>query len=204
MKRFIVFAVLSLLPLALACGATHWPLRVPEGPDGSVEWIWQTEAGTTYYVPGRGYTWAVDVDRSVRVPGRQHVLAAIPTTTQPLTWVQPITDADHGLAAVGAGYVYEIHCILQTTASDASFPTLYVAGFDQSSASQPTNGATPIYGSVSGGLTTAGNDVTFADQTYPAVTFSSGLMLALSTTPDTFTAPTAGNQMRCDVKLKMP
>lgn len=193
---------LALLVLfCAACAASAH--AVSTTPPGS--WVWYVpDAGYAYYTPDSGtYTWAQPT--AARAPtSPRRFGAATPSTWQ---WVSPVIDADHGSLATGAGFVYDIHCVLtQLTdaAADAGGSTpLYVMGFDSSASSQPDGGTAPLFGITSGGLSAIGNDVTYADEQFShgTVQFTNGLLIAVSTTADTFTAPAAGNQIRCDAKL---
>lgn len=203
MRRFVVLAVMFAVGIVGACAArSPVPAASPGPVDASVTWAWQTEAGTTWYTPGRGWTWAMH-DAPVQTRrsnmGPLFAATAAPSTFQ---YIPPTIDASYGLMVNGAGYISNVHCILTVAASDAG-ASLYIMGIDTSSSSQPTNGTVPIYGVVSGAMSSVGNDVTFSDTQTPAtITFANGLMLALSSTADTFTAPSAGNQIRCDAKVR--
>lgn len=199
------FAAAVLTSLVLGLLACHRTQPAPTNPPGS--WVWYSGQGVyTYWTPspdgGLGtWTWASPPRAApTSVPhAPPHVLGAATPATW--TWVA-ITGADHGSIATSAGYLFDIHCVLTVLAGGQATP-LYVMGFDQSATTVPSNGTAPIAGLGSGGLSAAGNDVAYDDEEYAhgTINFTSGLLLALSTTDDTFTAPTAGNQMRCDAKV---
>ncbi len=179
-----------LIALLLSLVACSHPAPSAPLPDG--QWAYRYNDGGMAYYNGRSWSYGV-VDKQVPHP---LLAAAAPATYQ---WVTPITAASYGLMATGSGTVYEAHCVVKTIASGE---TLYVYFIDSSSSSQPTNGTTSINGGVSGGLTAAGNEVTWSDQTLPVLTYANGIVIAASTTPDTFTAPNVSDVLRCDLKTR--
>jgi hypothetical protein len=206
LRTFVLLSILFGM-LLIACAAAAPRLGSPEAyqPEPG-SWIWRQEGGsTTWYLADSGrYVWLSDggvVWGPSPLATHRTIFAATATPTT-WTWVPPTIDSSYGQMATGSGTAYELHCILTVLAAADASPPLYIMAFDTSSSSQPSGGTTPIAGGVSGALTTQGTDVTFSDQTYPALTYKNGLLLALSSTADTFTAPTAGNQIRCDAKLR--
>jgi hypothetical protein len=204
-----VAIITTIVATALIACATHQPhptaATATATPDATT-WTWYDDktGGYTWYVPGRGYTWAARSTATTLpnfTPTPQHMLgAAVPTGW---AWVNAFIDTTFGNAGTGKGHVYNIHCVLGTAQSDAGAP-LYVMCFDSALGTQPTNGTSPLAGCTSGALTTAGTDVTYSDQGYThgtAITFTSGLLVAISSTNDTFTAPTTGNLARCDALI---
>lgn len=213
-----LLALVALGALLVACAPPRppsAPLAEPYQADPG-GWIWREADGTTaWYLPSSGYVWetpsgvvwaqprtssaAPSQPPSVTPFSPGHtgpIFAAVPSTW---TWVPPTIDADHGSLAMGSGTVYELHCVLSVISGSGPY---YIMAFNSAGTAQPSNGTSPLPGSVSGGMTAVGNDVTFSDQTYPSIFFTLGLLVALSSTADTFTAPAAGNQVRCDAKLR--
>lgn len=132
--------------------------------------------------------------------------SAVPATYQ---WVGPpsLGGNSYKLIATGAGIVYEAHCVVQAiAASDSGGTTIYIYFIDRAAFTQPTNGTASINGGVSGGMNSVGDEVTWRDTTNAVLSFTNGIMLAASATPDTFTRPNgaaaATDNIRCDVKLR--
>lgn len=86
------------------------------------------------------------------------------------------------------GSVAKFQCTLKTAGAGVVYPML----IDATDVSLIA-GTSPIPGTVLAGLTTAGQQASFGDDVRPGtVDFNQGLVFALSTTPDVFTAPAAG------------
>jgi hypothetical protein len=81
----------------------------------------------------------------------------------------------------------------------ATLSPLFFCFYD-SAVFPPPVGTPVIPGGMSTPLTAAGTSSTFKDEENPAVFFVNGLVAALSTTPDVFTPPPAGNTASFDVK----
>lgn len=203
LATFVATAVAAIL---IACASRQSPPAAPPVPDAST-WSWyDPHTGVyTWYAPDSGYTWAtpngVPSDASF-VPTPGHLMGgAVPTGW---AWVNAFVDNLYGSAGTGKGHIYNIHCVLQTqAAADAAVP-LYAMCFDTASASQPAPSTAPLAGCVSGALSSTGTDVTYSDQGYThgtGITFTNGLLIAISGTADTFSAPAAGNQVRCDTLI---
>jgi hypothetical protein len=185
MKYILTAFLLSFV----ACAHTATPL--PAG-----EWAYRYDNGALAYYDGAAWAYGVGHDQKPPVRRAPVLGAAAPSTYQ---WVAPLTAASYGVLATQGGTVYEAHCTVKTISASE---TLYVFFIDTLSGAQPTNGTAAINGGVSGGMTAAGNDVTWSDQTNPVLTFVNGIMFAASLTPDTYTAPNAADVLRCDAKLR--
>lgn len=186
--------ILSALLLTLIACAHHAP---PPAPLPAGQWAYHYDNGAMAYYDGQGWVYGSDQCKQRAPAPRPHLLAAaVPAT---YTWVAPFSGASFGLMATGAGIVYEAHCVVQAITAGE---TLYVYFVDQSASTQPANATAAISGGVSGGVTAVGNEVTWSDQTNPVLSFTNGIMLAASTTPDTFTAPNAADKLRCDLKTR--
>lgn len=200
---YLVALVMALIPpLAVACASHAFNGPVQTDPPGSWVW-WQPDSGSyAYWTPESGiYTWATPTatTTATAAPTAHKLATPVPTSW---AWAAPVIDADHGSMAVGTGFLFDIHCVLtQMSAPDAG--AVYIMGFDSAGSAQPSNGTAPLFGVTSGGLSSVGNDVTYSDEQYAhgTVSFVNGFLLAVSSTADTFTAPAAGNQVRCDAKL---
>lgn len=184
--------IVAFAMLVVACATSRAAQPLPAG-----QWAYSYDNGGMAYYDG--HAWSYGTRSCAAAPSsvaRVRFAAAAPATYQ---WVVPLTAASYGLMATGSGIVYNAHCTIKTIASNE---ILYVFFIDTASAAQPGNATAAINGGVSGGMTTAGNDVTWADQTNAALAFTNGIMLAASLTPDTYTAPNAGDVLRCDIKLR--
>lgn len=102
------------------------------------------------------------------------------------------------LGNLGPGVIGQYHVIL-TTAANPGTP-LYVLFFDSPTA--PTAGQEAIAGGTSDALFQAGDSRSYDDEWSPGwQCFSTGLWVALSTTPQVYTAPAAGNILYAVAKI---
>jgi hypothetical protein len=94
--------------------------------------------------------------------------------------------------------VGQLHYILTTAAAPGT--ALYVLLFD--SAVAPVNGQEAIAGGTSDALFATGDSRSYSDEWAPGfMCFSQGLWAALSTTPQTYTAPPNGNVLYAFAKV---
>lgn len=101
-------------------------------------------------------------------------------------------DVSSQLAPLGGGMILALQGTL--VAIGVGGPAfVYAMAFDSplASGSVPANGTAPMAGAVSAPLA-PGDAFGADDELAPATAFAAGLLVALSTTPDTYTAPPAG------------
>lgn len=124
-------------------------------------------------------------------------------------WGNRVTGADNGAiwvpqaGAPQGGCVGIINVNLKT--AQAPGTNLWPLLFDTASTgggAPVTTVSVPITGCTLGALANAGDERNFSDELNPGKTlFFGGLWIALSTTPDVYTAPTAGNVMVAEVSF---
>lgn len=110
----------------------------------------------------------------------------------------PISGADNGLAWTGAGVLGQIHVMVSAVANPGT--ALWPLLLDLAAAPPPAN-SLPIRGGRLDAVFGVGDGQQFSDERAPGATsWTNGLVVALSTRPDIYVAPNAGNQMTVDVK----
>jgi hypothetical protein len=114
-------------------------------------------------------------------------------------WATSISGADFGLMTTQPGVLGQVHVILRAIPGAAT--PLWPLLFDQPNNAQPAATTIPLRGGRLDALSNVGDGRTMVDEVATGtVAWSKGLVVALSTRPDQYLAPVAGNNITIDLK----